>query len=192
MSKVIFLSVSGSAVEHSTAQVYQVTGPPQYGSVLTPTPLHGRIESRGVLLFLASILTHRRHRMKPAQTAKNGSKTRVLIVDDNSDTVRTTAAWLQLSGYQVAVVTDSKECISQLDSFFPDVLLLDIAKPGTSSYDLAKEIRSQPRFDKLIIIVALGVASAEDGHRSNESGCDRDLESPSIYSLSKSKNHIQL
>lgn len=78
------------------------------------------------------------YQLNPAQTAKNGSIARVLIVDDNSDAARTTGMWLELRGHKVVVLTDSTQCLSRLDSFSPDVLLLDIAMPNLSGYDLAQ------------------------------------------------------
>ncbi len=65
---------------------------------------------------------------------------RVLIVDDNSDAAKTMGMWLRYKGHLVEVVIDSTKCISSLEAFDPDVLLLDIAMPGISGYDLAKQI----------------------------------------------------
>jgi CheY-like chemotaxis protein len=57
------------------------------------------------------------------------------------DAAQTTGRWLELNGHKVEVVIDSKDCLSQLEKFNPDVLLLDIAMPGISGYDLAKKSR---------------------------------------------------
>jgi two-component system, chemotaxis family, CheB/CheR fusion protein len=116
--------------------------------------------------------------MKAGQRAKNGSFARVLIVDDNSDAAQTTGMWLELKGHQVDVLIDGTKCLSQFDSFDPHVLLLDIAMPTVSGYDLAKIIRSQPKFDKLAIIAISGYADAEHARRSLDSGCNQHFAKP--------------
>ena len=116
--------------------------------------------------------------MNPEQTARNGSLARVLIVDDNSDAAQTTGMWLELNGHKVIFVIDSKKCLSQLETFNPDVLLLDIAMPEISGYDLAKKIRAQPRFEKLPIIAISGYADGKHMQRSIASGCDHHLVKP--------------
>src|ERR1700678_3074925 len=119
-----------------------------------------------------------RDRMDPEQRAKNGSLPRVLIVDDNSDAAETMGMWLELNGHKVVVVIDGKECLSQLETFSPDVLLLDIVMPGISGYDLATRIRAQPKFAKLPIIAISGYADGEHVRRSIASGCDHHFVKP--------------
>jgi CheY-like chemotaxis protein len=103
---------------------------------------------------------------------------RVLVVDDNSDAAHTTGMWLELSGHKVDVLTHSVECLPHLETFNPDVLLLDIAMPGISGYDLAKQIRSQPKFDRLVIFAVSGYGDAPHVQRSIDCGCDPHLVKP--------------
>jgi DNA-binding response OmpR family regulator len=108
----------------------------------------------------------------------NGSQTRVLIVDDERDGATSLGMLLKMRGYTVEVVTDSTECPARLDSFNPDVLLLDIAMPRMSGYDLAKQIRAQWRFDRVAIIAISGYADQQHTALSLESGCDQHLVKP--------------
>jgi DNA-binding response OmpR family regulator len=109
---------------------------------------------------------------------RDGSPIRVLIVENDRDAATTLAMLLKLRGYEVEIVLDSTECLPHLESFQPDVILLDIGMPKVSGYDLAKSIRGQRRFDHVGIIAISGYGNREYKARSLESGCDQHLVKP--------------
>ncbi|HEX4144765.1 MAG TPA: response regulator [Pirellulales bacterium] len=136
--------------------------------------------------------------MNSGKAAENGSVARVLIVDDNSDAAKTTGMWLELTGHDVDVVVDASECLSHLEAFNPDIVLLDIAMPGISGYDLAKKIRLNPRFENLPIIAISGFADQGHAQMSMAAGCNQHLAKPvDLHALKdviaeKVQNRIQL
>ena len=85
---------------------------------------------------------------------------------------------LHHSGYDVEVVTDARETLACLDSFRAEVILLDIAMPEVSGYELARQIRAQTRFDRLAIIALSGYADKPHVALSFESGCDEHVAKP--------------
>jgi CheY-like chemotaxis protein len=116
--------------------------------------------------------------MNASLAATDGSLGRVLIVDDNPDAAKLLGILLQHSGYETDVVFDGTQCLSHLESFSPDVLLLDIAMPTVSGYDLARQIRTRPRFEGLVIFAVSGYADFKHANWSLEAGCDRHLVKP--------------
>ncbi|HZT36153.1 MAG TPA: response regulator [Nitrososphaera sp.] len=69
-----------------------------------------------------------------------GSKPRVMIVDDERDIAWVFATGLQMQGFNVELYTDSKVA---LDKFKPNhyaILLLDVRMPGMSGFELYSEI----------------------------------------------------
>jgi CheY-like chemotaxis protein len=112
------------------------------------------------------------------EKTSNGQAARILIVDDNFDAANTTRMLLEYSGHRAEILIDGRECLSRMASFNPDVVLLDIAMPGISGYDLAKQVRSQPQFEKLPIIALSGYADGEYVQRSLDFGCNRHLIKP--------------
>ena len=67
---------------------------------------------------------------------------RVVVADDDEDTVLTLTALLQSEGHEVRGVHSGKSACDALDDFNPDVLMLDISMPGLmSGYDAAVVIR---------------------------------------------------
>ena len=66
---------------------------------------------------------------------------RVIVADDEADTVSTLTALLNDEGHDVIGVDGGAQVLSTVDAFDPDVVLLDIAMPGMSGFEIAKEIR---------------------------------------------------
>jgi CheY-like chemotaxis protein len=116
--------------------------------------------------------------MDAGPAAASGAPARILIVDDNPDAVRLLAILLQRSGYQVEIVIDATRCLARLAAFNPDVVLLDLAMPKVSGYDLAKQIRACPQFENVIILAVSGYADPKHARLSLEAGCDRHLAKP--------------
>jgi len=67
---------------------------------------------------------------------------RILVVDDDPDTVSTLVEVLQHEGHDARGVTDPRAVIGLAKSFVPHVFVLDIAMPLLSGYSLAEQLRS--------------------------------------------------
>lgn len=65
---------------------------------------------------------------------------RVLVVDDDRDTVNTLTFILRDEGYVVQPVYTGKEALSRVRLFRPDVIIHDIAVPGMSGYAVAQAV----------------------------------------------------
>src|SRR6185437_11249693 len=73
-----------------------------------------------------------------ADATKLKSKTRrVLIVDDNQDAADSLAMLLKVKGHETHVVYNGKQALAGIESFKPDVALLDIGLPEMNGYELA-------------------------------------------------------
>jgi len=67
----------------------------------------------------------------------------VLVVDDNEDQASSLSMLLENSGYDSHVCHNSQECMELVDRLRPDVVLLDIAMPGVTGYEIAEVIKSE-------------------------------------------------
>jgi CheY-like chemotaxis protein len=106
----------------------------------------------------------------------NATTARILIVDDELDQATVLGKLLKACGYVVQVVTDSAQCLPHLESFKPDVVLLDIAMPRISGYELARQIRAQE--ETIPIIAMSGYGDHQHAQWSIEAGCDHHLVKP--------------
>jgi DNA-binding response OmpR family regulator len=66
---------------------------------------------------------------------------RVLVADDDRDTVATLAAILESAGHTVHSVYDGKDVLPAARFVRPDAMILDISVPGMSGYAVAQAIR---------------------------------------------------
>ncbi len=66
---------------------------------------------------------------------------RILVADDERDTVATLKVLLNDEGHDVVGLTRGSEVMAAVAEFAPDAVLLDIAMPDRNGYEIAKEIR---------------------------------------------------
>ena len=70
-----------------------------------------------------------------------GERLRILVVDDDSDTVNTLAFILRDEGYVVQSAYTGSDALPAARQFRPDVIIHDISVPGMSGYAVAQAIR---------------------------------------------------
>ena len=68
---------------------------------------------------------------------------RVLIADDDRDSVLTLMMLLRDEGHEVRGVYTGRQAIDAIRGFDPDLVLLDIALPELSGWEVARNIRSR-------------------------------------------------
>jgi PAS domain S-box-containing protein len=88
-------------------------------------------------------------------------KKKVLIVDNNKLVVRLLGGYLQQRGYTVANAADGLAALDQLESFRPDVMLIDLIMPQINGEKLCRIIRRMPEYDSLFLVIISAIA-AED------------------------------
>lgn len=81
---------------------------------------------------------------------------RILIVDDEKETVETLKGILLKNGYEVSTAFDGEEALLKVRDENPDVILLDLIMPKLNGYDTLKEIREKhnDKWRPVIIISA--------------------------------------
>jgi PAS domain S-box-containing protein len=108
---------------------------------------------------------------------------RVLVVDDNVDTVRGLAKLLKLLGHDVCVAHDGPAAIEAARSHRPEVVILDIGLPGMDGYEVAGRLRREECCRDAVIIAVSGYGQEGDRRRSEEAGFDHHLVKPVDYSI---------
>jgi CheY-like chemotaxis protein len=97
---------------------------------------------------------------------------RVLVVDDNDDSLELVRIILEEYGTQVLTALSARQAFEAFLQFKPDVLISDIAMPGEDGYSLIRRIRAlSPQQGGLIPAIALtACVVAEERLRSLTSG----------------------
>lgn len=81
---------------------------------------------------------------------------KILIVEDNIELNQTLKEILEMEGYIVDAVTDSKEALKLTERIEYDLILLDIMLPEIDGYAVAKLIRERGITTPIIMLTALG------------------------------------
>ncbi len=97
---------------------------------------------------------------------------RILVVDDDADTVETMALWLRLSGHDVRTAKSGPEALAAAADYRPDVVFLDVAMPGMDGRAVAARLRAGPATRHARIVSVTGYAREVDRRESFRAGCD--------------------
>jgi CheY-like chemotaxis protein len=114
----------------------------------------------------------------PEPSTQEASSRRVLVVDDNADAANSLAALLGLRGHRARAVHSGREALECIDSFEPDVVLIDIGLPELNGYELAERLRARPDAAELRLVAVTGYGQTEDRERAAGAGFDDYLVKP--------------
>jgi PAS domain S-box-containing protein len=110
-----------------------------------------------------------------AQSALAGL--RVLIVDDNHDAADSMALLVQLEGAETRVVYAAEPALELIESFDPQVVLLDIGMPVVDGYEACRRIRARHGRRHALIAVS-GWGQDGDKKLAEAAGFDSHLTKP--------------
>jgi two-component system phosphate regulon response regulator PhoB len=77
----------------------------------------------------------------------------VLVVDDSEDYRSLLVRTFKPAGFRVRDARTAEEAWVALESGIPDVAILDWNLPGASGIDLARRIRADARFARIVLIM---------------------------------------
>ncbi len=92
-----------------------------------------------------------------------GDKPYILIVDDDPDILDGITAVLETQPYHLATARDGKKCMEMIAQRVPDLLILDLLMPRLDGWGVIREMRSDPQFADVPIMVLTTVV--EDASR---------------------------
>ena len=103
---------------------------------------------------------------------------RILVVDDNRDSVVSLAHMLELMGHRVHTAEDGLAAVETAALVQPNVVLLDIGMPKLNGHAAARQIRSGPGGAEVTLVALTGWGQKEDKRMAAEAGFDHHLTKP--------------
>lgn len=94
----------------------------------------------------------------------------ILVVDDAPPNVKLLRLILKDAGYRVLEATNGPDALETLRREKPDALVLDVRMPGMTGYDVCREIRHDPEFAFLPVIMVTALSMPEDRIAGIEAG----------------------
>lgn len=83
------------------------------------------------------------------------AKQKILIVDDDNNIAELISLYLTKECYECQIVNDGEAALQVLDSFQPNLVLLDLMLPGMDGYQVCREIRHKSNLP-IIMLSAKG------------------------------------
>lgn len=99
-----------------------------------------------------------------------GRGTRVVVADDERDTLLTIGILLRSEGFEVATVQKPAEVAAAVKELHPHAVILDIGMPGPNGYDVARQLRAELGRACPTLVAVTAHASEADKARAQESG----------------------
>jgi signal transduction histidine kinase len=148
-------------------------GPGQGAAFVVQLPLKSLVENDAVRLG--------ERLLGPARlTGRRLADTRVLVVDDETDTLDLFGRILADQGAQVVVARSAAEALAALAASSPDVLVCDIEMRGEDGYSLLRRLRMRTPEDggRTPAVAVTAYGSVEDRIRALAAGFQRHLAKP--------------
>ncbi|OBY77440.1 hypothetical protein BBG47_21700 [Paenibacillus sp. KS1] len=70
---------------------------------------------------------------------------KILVVDDESSIQAALVYALSREGYEVETASDGQKALEKVETFSPDVMVLDVMMPRVSGFDVCRKLDGQPR-----------------------------------------------
>lgn len=96
---------------------------------------------------------------------------RILCVDDTPHNIRLLEAILTPCGYQVVGAASGEEALAQVAADPPDLVLLDVVMPGLDGYEVCRQLRNEPAWSVLPIVM-ITASGEQEKARALDAGAD--------------------
>jgi len=93
-------------------------------------------------------------------TAKMSSK--IMVVDDEPDTVGLVTLVLESEGYEIMPAYNGKDALDMLNDTKPDLILLDIMMPDIDGWDVYRSIRENNETKDIPVVMLTAKAQSID------------------------------
>jgi chemosensory pili system protein ChpA (sensor histidine kinase/response regulator) len=132
-----------------------------------------------ILDIAALVRAERRVRAAPMPLRDRGDRRIFALVVDDSITVRrVTQRLLERNGMRVMTARDGMDAVALLAEQVPDIILLDIEMPRMDGYEVAAQVRADPRLADVPIIMITSRVGEKHRARAIELGVDDYLGKP--------------
>lgn len=103
---------------------------------------------------------------------------RILIIDDDLDTLKLVGLMLEREGYEIIVASNGVQGLSKAASDQPDLILLDVMMPDLDGYEVARRLKDNPQLAAIPIIMFTAKSMIDDKVKGFEVGVDDYLTKP--------------
>ena len=103
---------------------------------------------------------------------------KILIIDDDLDTLRLVGLMLQRQGYQISAATNGQQGLDKAFEEDPDLILLDVMMPDIDGYEVTRRLRQNPSTMETPILMFTAKTQLDDKVTGFEVGANDYLTKP--------------
>lgn len=103
---------------------------------------------------------------------------KILIIDDDVDTLKLVGLMLQRQGYQISAAANGEQGLAKAFEEKPDVILLDVMMPDMDGYEVTRRLRKNPTTKDIPILMFTAKTQLDDKVTGFEAGVDDYLTKP--------------
>ena len=121
-------------------------------------------------------------------------KHRILIADDNQPNCELLEAYLDGVDCEIEFAVDGQMTLDKIDSFEPDLILLDVMMPKLSGFEVCQQIKNDPAKKKIMVLMVTALNELGDIERAIDAGTNDFLSKPinRVQLLKRVENMLEL
>mgnify|MGYP002151030050 CR=1 FL=1 len=108
------------------------------------------------------------------------NKYKVLIVDDIPENIQTLGEMIKDFDLDVKIAEGGQEAIDIIDSYTPDIILLDLMMPEVNGWDVIEHVRARYDKNEMIIIITSLLSNKDNIDECYEMGVNDYVAKPII------------
>jgi two-component system cell cycle response regulator DivK len=103
---------------------------------------------------------------------------RILIAEDHEDNLALMRLVMERRGFEVFVASNGRVALQIARDEHPDLIMLDLAMPEVDGWTVARELKSDPATQDILILAITAHAMPHERESAIEAGCDRVMIKP--------------
>jgi len=103
---------------------------------------------------------------------------KILIVDDDVETLRLVGLMLQRQGYEIVSASNGTQAIKMAQTEKPDLIILDVMMPDLDGYQVTTELRKNEQMNTTPILMFTAKSQVDDKVTGYEAGVDDYITKP--------------
>lgn len=121
-------------------------------------------------------------------------KDRILIADDNQPNRELLEAYLSSLDAELEAAVDGQDTLNKVESFQPDLILLDVMMPKLSGFEVCQKLKADPATRKIMVLMVTALNEPGDIERAVNAGTNDFLSKPvnKVELLKRVENMLKL
>ena len=105
-------------------------------------------------------------------------QSKVLVVDDNPTNLKLARVVLSFEGLEVRTAVSAEDALEVLDTFTPELILMDVQLPGLDGLELTRQLKADPSRRDIVVLALTAYAMRGDMEKALAAGCDGYVSKP--------------